>query len=159
MRNDHDRVAHKCKCSSQRDPFKDPLLRLRNVIVDRLFDEVASGVGCGERLASWAGCGGFGDISIRISGCDAADCKGGQKEEHQEDWVGVLEHCDCLAEGGSMAPSLGFRGGEAQIGHLVHSSHDVGSLHVEVRPGCEGSPVAEGNGEEEGDGSGREVLQ
>ncbi len=77
---DDDGIADKSQSSSERDPFENSFLRLRDIIVGRLLDKIASGVSCGQGLSPRAGGGGLGDINIRISGGDAADGEGDQEE-------------------------------------------------------------------------------
>jgi hypothetical protein len=62
VRNDDDRVADKGEGRGQREPLEDALLRLRNIIMDRLLDEVACRVGRGQRLAPGARGGGLCDV-------------------------------------------------------------------------------------------------
>lgn len=97
MRDDEHRVGDEGQGGSQREPLKDPLLRVRDIVVGGPFDEVARGIGCGERLAPRARSGWFGDISIRIRGGDAADSEGRQEEEEHEDGVRIVEDRRCFA--------------------------------------------------------------
>lgn len=126
MRNDQHGIANEGECCCKRDPFKDSLLCLGNVIVDGPLDKVACRVGCGQWLASRAGSGGFGDISIRISCCDAAESEDSQEEGQHEDGIGILEDCDRRAQSRGMAPSRGIDGEQLlQLGVGEDSSHGV----------------------------------
>jgi hypothetical protein len=119
MRNDQDRVADEGEGGGEREPFEDALLRLRHVVEDGLFDEVAGRIGCGQRLASRARGGRFGDISIRISSDNAAGGEGSQEEDEHKDWIGVLQNGDDGPQRGSRAPAVGVVGEEVQLGHGV----------------------------------------
>jgi hypothetical protein len=97
MRDDYDRVADKGECSCQRHPLEQPLLRLRDIVVDRLLHEVPGRVGRGQRLASRARRGRFGDISIRIRCGDAAEGKSRQEENEHNNRIGILYNGDGTA--------------------------------------------------------------
>jgi hypothetical protein len=94
LSNDEDRVADEGQGSGQRHPLEDALLRLGDMVVGRLLDKVAGGIGRGQELAARASGGGLSDISIRIRGDDAAGGEGGQEEDEQDERVGVLEDGD-----------------------------------------------------------------
>ena len=91
-----------------------------------LLDEVAGGVGCGQRLASRASRGRFGDISIRFGCCYAAESEGRQEEEQHEQRVGILEDCEDMMDGGSMLPA---RLTVVQVAVQQLGGHDVTALH------------------------------
>jgi hypothetical protein len=121
MRNDEDRVANEGEGRGQRDPFKDALLRLGDIVVDGFFDKVAGWVGRGQRLASRAGGGGLGDISIRIRGGNAADGEGGQEEDEQENGIGILHDGDGRAQCCGVDPARVVSGEEeVELGVGVH---------------------------------------
>jgi hypothetical protein len=90
LSNDEDRVADEGQGCGQRQPLEDALLRLGDMVVGRLLDKVAGGIGGGQELAARASGGGLSDISIRIRGDDAAGGEGGQEEDEQNERVGVL---------------------------------------------------------------------
>jgi hypothetical protein len=121
VRDDQHRVADEGQGRGERHPLEDTLLRLRHVVEDGPLDEVARGVGRGQRLAPGARRGRLGDISIRIRRGDAARGEGGQEEDEQDDGIGVLQHRHGLAQARGRAPSQvvgeGARhGGVADLG-------------------------------------------
>ena len=106
LSNDEDRVADEGQGGGQRHPLEDTLLRLGDMIVGRLLDKVAGGVGGGQQLAARASGGGLSDISIRIRGDDAAGGEGGQEEDEDKQRIGVLQDGD----GARQALGEGLRG-------------------------------------------------
>ena len=147
MRNDDDGIADKGECRCERHPFEDTLLGLGDIIVDELLDEVAGGIGGRQRLSSRAGCGRFGDISIRFRGGNAADGEGSEEEDEHNDGIGILQHGDGGAHRAGVGPSLAV-----VVVHVVRPSHAV-ALSPRI---CEArqrdSRVAETGGEEIGKG-------
>jgi hypothetical protein len=143
--NDQDRVADEGQSRGKGDPFEDALLRVRDVVVDRSLHKVASRVGCGQRLASRAGGGGFGDISIRIRGGNAAGGEGGQEEDEHKDGIGILQHRDGFAQRGGIGPASIVVGEEVQPGHVQLSGHDERLRQTELG-GMRGVGERERNG-------------
>lgn len=134
--NDYDRVADKGEGRGQRDPFKDALLGVRDIIVDQLLDEVAGRIGGRKRLSPRAGCGRFGDIRIRFRSGNAANGEGSQKEDEHNDGIGILQDGDGVAHRAGIGPSLvvvvAVGGGEVALEQ--RTGHDGASLHGNVRP-------------------------
>ena len=125
MGNDQHRVADEGQGRGKGDPFEEALLGVGDIVVDGSLHKVASRVGCGQWLASRAGGGGFGDISIRIRGGNAAGGEGGQEEDEHKDGIGVLQHCDGVAQCGGVGPASSVVvGEEVQLGHVRVSGHD-----------------------------------
>jgi hypothetical protein len=142
VRDDQHRVADEGQGRGQREPFEDALLRLGNVVVDRALDEVARGVRRGQRLASRAGGGGFGDINIRISRGDAAGGEGGEEEDQHDDGIGILQHRNRLAQARGRPPSQVVAGEQRMPGLGEVAGHGRGRLRRrpgEVRRRDEGS--------------------
>lgn len=117
--DDNNRIGDKGEGRGERHPLKDALLGLGDIIVHRLLDKVARGVGGRQRLASRAGGGGLGDISIRIGGGDAADGEGYEEEEQEEDGIGILQDGDNGGQGRVVGPACVVVGsqGERTAGH------------------------------------------
>lgn len=118
MRDDEDGIAEEGQGHGQREPLEDSLLRWRDVVVDRLLDKVAGGVGCGQRLASRAGGGRFGDVGVGVCRGDAAEGEGGQEEDQHKQRVGILQHGEDVVQGGGMLPAwlLGVQLAVVQLG-------------------------------------------
>lgn len=149
MRNDYDGIADKGECRCEGDPFEHALLGLGDIIVDKLLDEVAGGIGGRERLSSRTGCGRFGDISIRFRGGNAADGEGSQKEDEHNDGIGILQHGDGGAHRAGVGPSLVV---VVVVVHVVRPSHDVALSPRWCETRQRDSRVAETGGEEIGKG-------
>lgn len=149
LRDDEDRVAEKRQGHGQREPLEDPLLGRRDVVVDRLLDKVAGGVGCGQRLASGAGRGRFGDVGVGVGCGDAADGEGGQEEDQHEQRVGVLQDGEGIVQRSSVLPArrLAVQLAVGQLGHGASAVRGARSLRL--------TAVAAGRWRDEGGRGGR----
>ena len=90
-------VSNEGEGGGQRQPFEDTLLGVGDVVVGGALDEVAEGIGGRQRLASRAGGGGFGDISIRFRGDYRARSEGRQEPHKQYYGIDPLQHGDGAA--------------------------------------------------------------